>query len=139
MLQHYPTDHSGGARRTPYCRGGFRPMFYRARHPSVAMILIFSVAMLSCVLSLALTPLCRAVSLRFGIVDRPDRTRKFHSHPIPRVGGVAIFVALAVSMGVLALLEPAAKLQALDWGDVTRSLPAVILIFITGLLDDLMA
>jgi UDP-GlcNAc:undecaprenyl-phosphate GlcNAc-1-phosphate transferase len=93
--------------------------------------------MLSCVLSLALTPLCRAVSLRFGIVDRPDRKRKFHSHPIPRVGGVAIFLALAVSMGALAIFEPTAKLQALDWGDVTRSLPAVILIFLTGLLDDL--
>jgi UDP-GlcNAc:undecaprenyl-phosphate GlcNAc-1-phosphate transferase len=46
-------------------------------------------------------------------------------------------VALAISLGSLALVEPASRLQALDWSDVTRSLPAVVLIFITGLLDDL--
>ena len=100
------------------------------------MVLIIGVAILSCALSLALTPLCRALSLRLGMVDRPDRTRKLHSHPIPRIGGVAIFGALAVSLGALALFEPAGKLGALDWSDVIRSLPAVILIFMTGLLDD---
>jgi UDP-GlcNAc:undecaprenyl-phosphate/decaprenyl-phosphate GlcNAc-1-phosphate transferase len=91
----------------------------------------------SCVLSLALTPMCRALALRFGKVDRPDRVRKLHAGAIPRVGGVAIFVSFAAALAAAALLAPALNWTGLDWSAVNRTIPAAILIFLIGLLDDL--
>jgi UDP-GlcNAc:undecaprenyl-phosphate GlcNAc-1-phosphate transferase len=49
--------------------------------------------------ALVLTPLCRLVALRFGMLDRPGG-KKIHAHPTPLLGGPAI--ALAHAAGVLA-------------------------------------
>ena len=49
--------------------------------------------------ALVLTPVCRHVALRLGMVDRPGG-KKIHAHPIPLLGGPAI--ALAQAAGVLA-------------------------------------
>jgi UDP-GlcNAc:undecaprenyl-phosphate/decaprenyl-phosphate GlcNAc-1-phosphate transferase len=43
-------------------------------------------------LSLFLTPLVRGTAVRFGAVDLPGE-RKVHTRPIPRLGGVSIFIA----------------------------------------------
>ena len=42
--------------------------------------------------SLLLTPFVRKVARRFGAIDLPGE-RKVHSRPMPRLGGVAIFIA----------------------------------------------
>jgi UDP-GlcNAc:undecaprenyl-phosphate/decaprenyl-phosphate GlcNAc-1-phosphate transferase len=47
--------------------------------------------------ALVLTPLCRILAARWGLVDEPDTVRKFHTKPIPRIGGVAIFIAYLVA------------------------------------------
>lgn len=52
----------------------------------------------------AVTPLCRDLAIRWGIVDRPDHIRKLHTSPIPRVGGVSIFIACSGSLALLLLL-----------------------------------
>lgn len=52
-------------------------------------------------LALALTPLIRLLARRTGVLDAPDQARKFHGKPIPLLGGLAIFVAVAV--GAVAL------------------------------------
>ncbi len=49
--------------------------------------------------ALVLTPLCRQVALRLGMLDRPGG-KKIHAHPIPLLGGPAI--ALAHATGILA-------------------------------------
>ncbi len=76
--------------------------------------------------ALLLTPVCRVLALRLGIVDRPGG-KKIHSHPIPLLGGVAI--ALAEACGVLA------------GGDVrgisVRILAGGGLILLLGIHDDL--
>jgi len=48
--------------------------------------------------ALVLTPLCRLVALRLGMLDRPGG-KKIHAHPTPLLGGPAI--ALAHAAGVL--------------------------------------
>ncbi len=53
--------------------------------------LIFLVALAT---SLALTPLARSLALRLGAVDRPDGKRKLQKEPVPRWGGVAVYLAL---------------------------------------------
>lgn len=44
-------------------------------------------------LSTALVPVGIRYAAALGLVDEPDENRKFHSQPVPRVGGVAIVVA----------------------------------------------
>jgi UDP-GlcNAc:undecaprenyl-phosphate GlcNAc-1-phosphate transferase len=45
------------------------------------------------VLSTVLTPLVRAFAVRWGVIDEPGE-RKIHSSPIPRLGGLAIWLGL---------------------------------------------
>ena len=37
----------------------------------------------------------RVLALRLGVVDKPDQFRKIHVREVPRLGGIAIFVAFA--------------------------------------------
>jgi UDP-GlcNAc:undecaprenyl-phosphate/decaprenyl-phosphate GlcNAc-1-phosphate transferase len=55
-------------------------------------------ALTAAVLSLALTPLVRRLALRLGAVDQPG-TRRVHSSPVPRMGGLAV---LGAFLGTLA-------------------------------------
>ena len=63
--------------------------------------------MLSLIGALVLVPLVRNAAFRMGWMDRPDGHRKVHVREIPRVGGLAIIVAMAISLGFFALLKPA--------------------------------
>ncbi len=53
-------------------------------------------------ISLGVTPLLRALALRYGHVDTPTDI-KTHKHPTPLLGGTAIFAAFAVSLVVMRL------------------------------------
>jgi UDP-GlcNAc:undecaprenyl-phosphate GlcNAc-1-phosphate transferase len=99
------------------------------------MLLLGTIAALGFVISLLLTPLCRDASTRFGLVDRPDHNRKIHRHPVPRVGGVPIFLSIGICVGALALLRQ--YLPAMQLGQVVRLMPSVAVVFFTGLLDDI--
>jgi UDP-GlcNAc:undecaprenyl-phosphate/decaprenyl-phosphate GlcNAc-1-phosphate transferase len=59
---------------------------------TLTYFLFFLVAFL---LALTMTPLIRAFSIRFGFLDAPGK-RKVHKEDIPRLGGVAVFIATAV-------------------------------------------
>ena len=48
---------------------------------------------LTLLLSLLLSIAIRRLSLRTGVVDLPDFRRKLHTLPVPRLGGVAFFLA----------------------------------------------
>ena len=52
------------------------------------------------VLAIGLTPLARWLAPRVGMMDRPE-ARKVHRVPVPRVGGVAIFLAVIAAALVL--------------------------------------
>ncbi len=88
--------------------------------------------------ALILTPLCRNFFLKLGIVDHPDQSRKLHSKPIPRVGGIAVFLAYVFAFVMLLVLP---LKGGLIFGGrlalVLPLLPPVAVVFFTGLLDDL--
>jgi UDP-GlcNAc:undecaprenyl-phosphate GlcNAc-1-phosphate transferase len=85
----------------------------------------------------ALTPLCRNLAIRWGLVDQPDHIRKLHLGPIPRIGGIPIFIAYLVSFAIL-LLSPLHADNIRGNLDVVRNLfPAATIIFLLGLVDDL--
>lgn len=76
-------------------------------------------------LALVLTPVAGRLALKYGQVDQPDQ-RKVHTRVIPRSGGIAIVVAFLV---VALLFAPMTR-------QMVALLLGVLVIFITGLLDD---
>jgi UDP-GlcNAc:undecaprenyl-phosphate GlcNAc-1-phosphate transferase len=83
---------------------------------------------------LILTPIVRDIFRSYGIVDKPDRRRKVHVYPIPRVGGIPIAIAYVVALYPFSsesrLLT---EYLPLAW----KMIPAAGLIFAIGLTDDL--
>ncbi len=82
----------------------------------------FLMALSALLLALGVTPMARQVALRTGVVDRPA-ARKIHAHPVPLLGGVAIYLAF-----ILALLF---------WGD-RQYINEVVGIFLGASLVSLM-
>ncbi len=60
---------------------------------STYLLILFSALLLAA----GITPLARNVGSRWGFMDQPSQ-RKIHSTPIPRVGGVAVFLAFMVAL-----------------------------------------
>ncbi len=60
---------------------------------------------LSMVISFLLTPLVKKLAYRIGAVDVPKDNRRMHNHPIPRLGGLAIFVGFVVSVLLFAEID----------------------------------
>lgn len=80
--------------------------------------------------SLLLTPLVRQQAARRGVFDHPDEERRVHKAPMPRLGGVAIYLAVLLGCVVYAGLAHA-------WDSVWKPLLPATLIFLLGVADDL--
>ena len=55
-------------------------------------------------LTLVLTPIVRGINRRLGMVDRPGG-RRINRTPVPRGGGVALFLGIAVSYSLFLLIS----------------------------------
>ncbi|MDX1994573.1 MAG: MraY family glycosyltransferase [bacterium] len=77
--------------------------------------------------SLGLTPISRQVAMRLGVIDRP-KVRNITRKPTPMMGGLAMYVAIAVSLLLFSPSQMFTELGAILSG-------AAFLAFI-GLLDD---
>jgi UDP-GlcNAc:undecaprenyl-phosphate GlcNAc-1-phosphate transferase len=103
------------------------------------MYSLLLIGILAFCVAVVLTPLCRNLAIRWGLVDQPDHVRKFHARPIPRIGGISIFIAYLVSFAVLLLSLLRDGNMIRDHLDVVRNLiPAATIVFVAGLLDDLL-
>ena len=80
------------------------------------------------IFGLVLVPLARNYSLRLGIVDTPKGDR-WHSRPTPKVGGIAIFIAFAISISSTILITSSFDFQ---WALLVGS----VITFIVGIIDD---
>jgi UDP-GlcNAc:undecaprenyl-phosphate GlcNAc-1-phosphate transferase len=103
------------------------------------MFALIPVVLSSLAVCFVLTPFLRDFFGFLGVVDKPDPRRKMHARPIPRVGGLALVVAYFVAFIALAV---GWRLGFFDTRDpslclLMRLSPAVILIFVVGLYDDL--
>ena len=80
----------------------------------------------SMLLSFGLTPLVKRLAYRIGAVDVPKDRRRMHDHPIPRLGGLAIFVGFVIT--VLLFAQPDRQLRGILLG--------ACLIVAVGVVDD---
>ena len=95
--------------------------------PIIGYVLLALV--LAGVVSFATTPLVKALSVKVGAIDVPRDDRRMHDHPIPRMGGLAIFLGFMCSV---LLLVP------LDRPKQGMLLGAVIIV-VLGIFDDIYA
>lgn len=101
-------------------------------------LVLVGAAVIAAVLSFALTPVAGWFSKRVGAIDHPG-PRKIHKVPIPRLGGIAVFISVLATAFVIRRLGielPAHFLKGLGLGilpvllvsliDDIRSVPAVV-------------
>ncbi|HET8655694.1 MAG TPA: MraY family glycosyltransferase [Longimicrobiaceae bacterium] len=86
-------------------------------------------------LSLLATPLVVRFAISHDAYDLPSGGRRVHIHPIPRIGGVAVFAAAVLAVGGGALVADGAPL--LNSRLITGILLGGGLLFAAGLVDDL--
>ena len=92
----------------------------------VFMLLALGVAAL---VSFASTPLVKALAYKVGAIDVPKDNRRMHKEPVPRLGGLAIFLAFLLSVLIFADLDR--QMQGILLG--------AIMIVVLGVMDDIMA
>lgn len=72
----------------------------------IKLILCFSVAF---GVSLASTPFVKVLAYKIGAIDVPKDARRVHDHPIPRLGGLAIFYGFLISILCFATVDTQLK------------------------------
>src|ERR1051326_737328 len=88
--------------------------------------------------SLMITPLLRRGCARFWLGDEPRDDRRVHQKPVPRLGGVAIYLSILIPLSVLSLvnnlvsrgLRPQLK-------EIVVLLGCGLLVLLLGVYDDL--
>ena len=81
---------------------------------------------LAYLLALVGTPMARDAALRFGVVDRPDGQLKNHEQPVAYLGGLAVFVAFLLSIGMTFAFDE----------ELLAMLLASTIVTMVGLIDD---
>jgi len=81
------------------------------------------------VLSFVMTPIVKSFAVKIGAMDVPTEKRRVHDHPIPRMGGLAIFIGFLLSVVLFA--------------DITEQIRGILLgaiiIVVVGAIDDIMS
>ena len=81
--------------------------------------------------SFLMTPVVKTFAYKIGAVDVPKDNRRMHKIPIPRLGGLAIFIGFMVSILLLVDIRGNAQLQSILLG--------AVIIVVLGVVDDIMA
>ena len=87
---------------------------------AAALVVAFLVAVIT-------TPVVKNLAFKMGAVDVPKDNRRMHDHPIPRMGGLAIFLGFLLS--VLVFLDLNNQLRGMLLG--------AVIIVVLGIFDDI--
>jgi UDP-GlcNAc:undecaprenyl-phosphate GlcNAc-1-phosphate transferase len=102
---------------------------------SLVSIFCFTTAL---VLSFAFTWVVRDRAVAYGMLAVPGSARHIHSKPVPRIGGVAVYLAISTTIALLYLLDRLGLASAgLDWKWLLAVIGPATLVFLLGLYDDL--
>ncbi|NCE63375.1 undecaprenyl/decaprenyl-phosphate alpha-N-acetylglucosaminyl 1-phosphate transferase [Pseudoflavonifractor sp. 524-17] len=92
-----------------------------------ALATAFLVALIS-------TPIVKTLAQKWGAVDVPKDARRMHNHPIPRMGGLAIFLGFLLSVILFLPFLPNGISR-----QVQGMLLGAVVIVVLGILDDIFA
>jgi UDP-GlcNAc:undecaprenyl-phosphate GlcNAc-1-phosphate transferase len=102
-------------------------------------VAFFGIFFLSLLLAFVFTRTVRDFASRRGWVATPSQERHLHSTPLPRLGGVAIFISFSLSLlvaAIVASLVPGVH-AAFSLKTLLTILAPATLIFLLGIYDDL--
>ncbi len=98
------------------------------------MVLIFVFSFALCVL---LTGLVKRLAERFGFLDRPaGEEKKHHTRPVPLLGGIAIFLTIAIVTTIVLLTSNALTFGLMNNAHFIGFLLGGFVLMIGGALDD---
>lgn len=81
------------------------------------------------VVSFVSTPLVKSFAQKVGAIDVPNEERRVHDHPIPRLGGLAIFLGFLLAVFLFADIDM--KIRGILIG--------AVIIVATGAIDDIVS
>ena len=81
------------------------------------------------VVSFLMTPVVKTFAYKVGAIDVPKDNRRMHKTPIPRLGGLAIFIGFMVSILLFAEID----------SEMKSILLGAVIIVVLGVVDDIMA
>lgn len=95
----------------------------------IELVITVLVALLAAlVMSFAATPVVKSFARRVGAMDVPKDGRRMHDHPIPRLGGLAIFLGFILSV---VLFADVSLMQ------IRGVLLGSVIIVVAGVIDDI--
>ena len=65
----------------------------------------FALFLIATFASLVITPLVRRLCQRYQLLDIPSDARRVHSKAVPRLGGIAVFLALTLALSTLPFVD----------------------------------
>lgn len=83
------------------------------------------------VVSFLTTPVVKTFAYKVGAIDVPKDARRMHKVPIPRLGGLAIFLGFMVSILLFVNIRGNQQMQSILLG--------AVIIVVLGVVDDIMA
>ncbi len=110
-------------------------------------MIFWIIFLLAFFVSMAMSPVAIKVAHKIGAVDVPKDTRRMHTKPMPRFGGLAIFLGTMVSLvAVIMFFSEKLRIQMLrvgaDWHTLPKdSMIGIVIggacIYLLGIADDL--
>lgn len=82
----------------------------------------------SFIITFIVTPVVKSFAVQVGAIDVPDKKRHIHTHPIPRMGGLAIFIGFLLAVLLFANITT----------QVRGILLGAIMIAVVGAIDDVL-
>jgi UDP-GlcNAc:undecaprenyl-phosphate GlcNAc-1-phosphate transferase len=97
----------------------------------------YIIFMIPLVLALAITPAVIWFAIKIGALDQPNE-RKVHKYPIPRLGGVAIYISFCLSLLLSLFLDPRLHVfSIMDSHNAVMLVLSLTIVLMLGILDDL--
>lgn len=81
------------------------------------------------IISFLMTPVVKTFAYKIGAIDVPKDARRMHHEPVPRLGGLAIFIGFMVSILLFANIHGDRQMQGILMG--------AVIIVILGVVDDI--
>ncbi len=99
-------------------------------------MIYFQIFIITFLLAVILTWLVKKFALKVGIVDQPNLSRKIHKKPIPLLGGVAIFLSLAIVLIYYSFFTDLIIKDFIAAKHIWGIICAGLVVIIGGILDD---
>ena len=113
------------------------PMFMRVDLSTIGYVA--AALAVAALIAFIATPVVKSLAFKVGAVDVPKDARRMHDHPIPRMGGLAIFLGFLLAVLIFVPLTSAMGNSGAELlSDSTKGmLLGAIIIVILGVFDDI--